>query len=65
MLQALALQTVGTSSRLYISTERHMACGIGACLGCTIRTRTGNRRVCKEGPVFPVEEVEFDDLHGM
>ncbi|AUS29272.1 dihydroorotate dehydrogenase electron transfer subunit [Paenibacillus polymyxa] len=65
MLQALALKTAGTASRLYISTERHMACGIGACLGCTMRTREGNRRVCKEGPVFPVEEVEFDDLHGM
>ncbi|KZE82431.1 dihydroorotate dehydrogenase electron transfer subunit [Paenibacillus polymyxa] len=65
MLQALALKTAGTSSRLYISTERHMACGIGACLGCTMRTRGGNRRVCKEGPVFPVEEVEFDDLHGV
>ncbi|WP_440114745.1 dihydroorotate dehydrogenase electron transfer subunit [Paenibacillus sp. QZ-Y1] len=65
MLQALALQTLGTSARLYISTERHMACGIGACLGCTISTPKGNRRVCKEGPVFPVEEVEFDDLHGV
>lgn len=65
MLQALAMKTVDTSSRLYISTERHMACGIGACLGCTMRTRGGNRRVCKEGPVFPVEEVEFDDLHGV
>ncbi|ASR45247.1 dihydroorotate dehydrogenase electron transfer subunit [Paenibacillus kribbensis] len=65
MLQALAMKTEGTSSRLYISTERHMACGIGACLGCTMRTREGNRRVCKEGPVFPVEEVEFDDLHGV
>jgi dihydroorotate dehydrogenase electron transfer subunit len=65
MLQALAIKTEGTPSRLYISTERHMACGIGACLGCTMRTREGNRRVCKEGPVFPIEEVEFDDLHGV
>ncbi|WP_458464423.1 dihydroorotate dehydrogenase electron transfer subunit [Paenibacillus sp.] len=65
MLQALALKTACTSARLYISTERHMACGIGACLGCTIRTHAGNRRVCKEGPVFPVEEVQFDALHGV
>ncbi|MFK4302077.1 MULTISPECIES: dihydroorotate dehydrogenase electron transfer subunit [unclassified Paenibacillus] len=65
MLQALAEKTEGSSSRLYISTERHMACGIGACLGCTMHTRGGNKRVCKEGPVFPVEEVDFDDLHGV
>jgi dihydroorotate dehydrogenase electron transfer subunit len=65
MLQALAEKTAGTASRLYISTERHMACGIGACLGCTMRTHGGNRRVCKEGPVFPVEEVDFHDLHGL
>lgn len=42
---------------LYISMERHMACGVGACLGCTVRTSLGNRRVCKEGPVFLASEV--------
>ncbi|MBE0336127.1 dihydroorotate dehydrogenase electron transfer subunit [Paenibacillus sp. 28ISP30-2] len=65
MLQALAVKAAGSPSRLYISTERHMACGIGACLGCTMHTRGGNKRVCKEGPVFPIEEVDFDDLHGV
>lgn len=37
---------------LYVSMENRMACGIGACLGCTVETIRGIERVCKEGPVF-------------
>lgn len=40
-----------------ISLEANMACGIGACLGCSCRTTGGYRRVCVDGPVFPLEEV--------
>ncbi len=40
-----------------ISLEEHMACGIGACLGCVVNTREGYKRVCKEGPVFNADEV--------
>lgn len=42
-----------------ISMENRMACGIGACMGCTIETVRGMERVCKEGPVFKAEEVVF------
>ncbi|MDR1788338.1 MAG: dihydroorotate dehydrogenase electron transfer subunit [Treponema sp.] len=35
-----------------VSMETRMACGVGACLGCTIRTRDGHARCCTEGPVF-------------
>nr|WP_300004424.1 dihydroorotate dehydrogenase electron transfer subunit [Tissierella sp.] len=42
-----------------VSMESKMACGIGACLGCTIETPHGMKRVCKEGPVFKGEEVIF------
>lgn len=42
---------------IYISMERRMACGFGACLGCTIETIFGMKRVCKDGPVFLGEEV--------
>lgn len=45
----------------YISLEERMGCGIGACKGCVINTIYGYRRVCKEGPVFPLEEVIFDE----
>ncbi len=41
----------------YISMEEHMACGIGACLGCVVKTRDGFTRVCKEGPVFEGREI--------
>ncbi len=39
------------------SFEARMACGFGACVGCTIETENGPRRVCKDGPVFRKEEI--------
>lgn len=47
---------------LYVSIERRMACGLGACLTCTVRTHHGNRRTCQEGPVFHAEEVCWDEF---
>lgn len=46
---------------VYVSMESRMACGVGACLGCTIETIRGMERVCKEGPVFKGEEVIIHD----
>lgn len=40
-----------------MSYEERMGCGFGVCVGCTIRTVNGFRRVCKDGPVFKVKEV--------
>jgi dihydroorotate dehydrogenase electron transfer subunit len=40
-----------------ISLEEHLACGIGACLGCVVQTHDGYKRVCKEGPVFAAQEI--------
>lgn len=39
------------------SLEERMGCGLGACLGCVVKTRAGYKRVCKDGPVFNLEEV--------
>ena len=39
------------------SLERRMGCGYGCCMGCTIVTKNGPRRVCKEGPVFEKEDL--------
>lgn len=39
------------------SFEARMACGFGACMGCTIRTVSGYKRVCKDGPVLEKEEI--------
>ena len=41
----------------YVSLEEFMACGIGACMGCVCETKKGYKRVCKEGPVFRLEDV--------
>ena len=41
------------------SLEKKMACGLGACLGCTCHTKIGPVTVCKDGPVFNAQEV-FD-----
>jgi len=43
-----------------ISFEEHMACGIGACLGCIVNTKSGQKRVCKEGPVFDAREIIWE-----
>ena len=42
---------------VYVSMESRMACGIGACLGCTVQTIRGMERVCKEGSIFKGEEL--------
>lgn len=43
--------------KTYVSLEENMACGIGACLGCAVRTLNGYERVCNEGPVFSIEGI--------
>ena len=58
MLRAAAKQAQEEQARLYVSLEKHMACGVGACLGCTCQTTGGAKRVCKDGPVFRYEEVQ-------
>lgn len=47
-----------TNTKIFISEEKKMACGIGACLVCTCKTINGNKKTCKDGPVFRGEELE-------
>lgn len=42
---------------IYVSMENKMACGVGACLVCTCKTKYGNKRSCKDGPVFLGEHI--------
>ena len=51
-----AMETVVTTSGQY-SFEERMGCGFGACMGCSIQTKSGAKRVCKDGPIFQREEV--------
>ena len=66
MLRAIRQEASERAIPAYISLEEHMACGIGACLGCVCRTtkkdehsQVHNARICTEGPVFLAEEVEI------
>jgi NAD(P)H-flavin reductase len=60
MLKALAAKCKAAGTPCFIGMERRMACGVGACLGCTVATVKGNRRCCADGPIFNAEEVLFE-----
>ena len=59
MYQALAALIRGQKGEksVQVSMEARMGCGFGACYGCAIETRSGLRLVCKDGPVFELEDV--------
>lgn len=57
MMRKVAAMCAQAGTTCYCSLEHRMACGIGACLGCSIRTKNGMKRVCKDGPVFNAEDL--------
>lgn len=57
MMKKLTHDCKKSGVKIYVSKESHMACGIGACLACNCSTKSGNKKVCKEGPVFLGEEI--------
>lgn len=66
MLRAIKNYAEDNGIECYISLEERMACGIGACLACTCKskekdhhTNVNNKRICKDGPVFLSTEVEI------
>lgn len=44
-----------------LSLEERMGCGFGACMGCSCKTLTGNKRICKDGPVMKKEEILWEN----
>ena len=60
MMEKLVKMTEGTNTKIMVSLENHMACGVGACLVCTCKTKFGNKKTCKDGPVFWGEDVIFN-----
>ncbi|MCL2765723.1 MAG: dihydroorotate dehydrogenase electron transfer subunit [Treponema sp.] len=60
MLHALMKKCEIKNIPCFLSLESRMACGVGACYGCSVHTTGGNRRCCKEGPIFPSKEVIFN-----
>ncbi|MGF7047452.1 dihydroorotate dehydrogenase electron transfer subunit [Paenibacillus sp. DS2015] len=63
MMRAVQTKYFQSSRRakVYISLENRMACGIGACLVCTVSCLDGRKKACTEGPVFEAQEVTFHD----
>lgn len=66
MLRAVKACAQERKIKAYISLEEHMACGVGACLGCVVKTgeihhhsHVHNARICTDGPVFEAGEVEI------
>ena len=51
-----AIESVAQSSGQY-SFEERMGCGFGACMGCSCKTKYGNKRICKDGPVLKREDI--------
>jgi dihydroorotate dehydrogenase electron transfer subunit len=66
MLRRVAETALALKIRCQVSLEAHMACGLGACQGCAVKgsTRSGRTyfHVCKEGPVFEAEEIDWEAL---
>ncbi len=58
MLKAL-FRSIQTSGQF--SFEERMGCGFGACMGCSCKTITGFKRICKDGPVLVKEEILWED----
>ena len=66
MLRAIKAYGVSEHIDAYISLEERMACGVGACLGCVVKTKevdhhshVNNARICTDGPVYLAGEVEI------
>jgi len=57
MMNKIVKSCMENNVKCYVSLERRMACGMGVCLGCTVETKNGNKRACKDGPVFSSEEL--------
>ena len=58
MLRAICKKASGSGE---YSFEARMGCGFGACMGCSIMTKSGSKRVCREGPVFKKEDIIWVD----
>ena len=50
-----------TNTSGQMSFEERMGCGFGACMGCSCKTLTGNKRICREGPVMRKEEILWEN----
>jgi dihydroorotate dehydrogenase electron transfer subunit len=57
MYQSMARLDCLKGKSVQVSLEERMACGVGACYGCTVKTRNGPKQVCQDGPVFDMADI--------
>ena len=62
MYKAMAVQSQKLLKKpVQISLEMRMGCGLGVCYSCTVKTKNGLKQVCKDGPVFDLEDILWDE----
>ena len=62
MYRDMATRNQQISKPVQISLEVRMGCGLGVCYGCTVKTKNGLKQVCKDGPVFALDDILWDEL---
>jgi len=62
MYRAMAKMPELKDKPVQVSLEVRMGCGFGLCYGCAVKTKTGSKQICKDGPVFELNEILWDDL---
>ena len=65
MLQEIGARAMAGGWRAWLSVDRHMGCGVGACLTCVVRLQNADgswfwARSCKEGPVFEARQIRWN-----
>ena len=57
MYQVMAARSLHGPKSVQLCLETAMACGLGACYGCTVKTKGGLQQVCRDGPVFELDDI--------
>lgn len=62
MYQTMARMPELSNKPIQISLEVRMGCGLGVCYGCTVKTKSGLRQVCQDGPIFDLDNILWEEL---
>ena len=62
MYRTLTNEPLLKGRQVQISLEVRMACGLGVCYGCSVKTKNGLRQVCQDGPVFQLDEIVWEEM---
>ncbi|GAH70538.1 unnamed protein product, partial [marine sediment metagenome] len=63
MYQTMTKQKLLTTKPVQVSLEVRMGCGLGVCYGCTVKTKSGLKQVCQDGPVFNLDDILWEELN--